>query len=120
MDPSGHYWVKFSSIKKKNDRIKHVIMKRYNKNKSKNISSYIKNQNKDDFTEMKFGAYNVDYNGCGAIAAYNLFIMLGKKRNFAQILAEFDYNCVGGKNEEKRCFFTYVGGCCPDFIINSI
>ena len=65
----------------------------YNSNNSRDIKSgYINGQGKGKVSKLRFGAFNMSYNGCEVIAVYNALQMKGKGVPISQIALEMEIN----------------------------
>lgn len=54
------------------------------------MAHLITNQNEDCFKKIKYGSFPVSFNGCGVMATYNAFILLGiEPPEFTELIATF-------------------------------
>ena len=98
-DYSGYKWItKLSEYNKRwysSKKIYKRIKENYNKNK-KLFKNYYKlaiyGQGTSPVKSMRYGDYNISYNGCELVAVYNVMRFINKKQNFAQIILEFEIN----------------------------
>ena len=68
----------------------------YNRSRLKGISGYIFRQDDERIKDLKYGIFfKVGKNGCGAVAAYNVMLELGKPVDFCDVLLEFELNHLG-------------------------
>ena len=52
--------------------------------------TYIYGQNNPPYSDLQFGFFKSEYNGCGWIATYNALIMLGCQTKPADIISEYE------------------------------
>ena len=71
----------------------------YADNGTGNYITYINDQDAPGISEKQFGITNVGHGGCGAVAAYNALVKLGKPESFDSVLDYFNgWNSVSRTN----------------------
>lgn len=87
-----------SQVKNKRRKAKLTERDTYNRKTLVDYRGYIFRQDAERIKDLRYGSKGLWYNGCGAVAAYNVMFTLGKRIDLCDILLDFELNRVGNLN----------------------